>query len=361
MFHELQPGGARRVVNELAVQLKKKNTVDLFTLSSQFFPSEYKFYTHVRLFQFSPSFPTIHDWKKRMYRDSIELYRLSRVHKKIAEEIDIGDYHVLLSFSSLFTHAPFLFRYTKTPLIYYCHEPLRLIYDKSLPFPDVHGVKKYYEKFSRRVRKQIDLSNVRFADTIFTSSQFTKKNIELAYRRSSIVVPPGVDTRFFHNKKSLRDIDVLFIGSFDYVDGYDRWKKIRSKLKNSIKVEERDSKKFQLTDDEVRNLYQRAKIVLCLSRNEPFGLVPLEAMSCGAIVLAVNEGGYRETILSGKTGMLLEPKNHNFVKSIRYLLSKPDILLKMSSDARIHARTRWNWASRAYNLENALNDELRLR
>lgn len=361
IFHELQPGGARRVVNELAVRLRKMNTVDLFTLSSQFSSDERRFYSHVRTFQFSPKIFTGHDWKKRMYRDSVELYKLFHLHKRIAEEIDRRRYDVILCFSSTFTHAPFLLRHTKTPLIYYCHEPLRLIYDMSLPFPVVHGVKRYYEKFSRFMRKQIDLSNLRYAGILFTSSEFTKVNIEYAYRRKSIVVPPGVDSNYFYKKNILRDIDVLFLGSFDYVDGYDRWIKIRSKLSPEIKIEERDSKQFKSTDSEIRDLYQRAKIILCLSRDEPFGLVPLEAMSCGAVVLAVNAGGYKETVISGKTGMLLEPKSSIFVKNIRYLLSHPDDLMKMSSEAHAHAHTQWSWTKRINNLEKAVRDELRSR
>lgn len=43
-----------------------------------------------------------------------------------------------------------------------------------------------------------------------------------------------------------------------------------------------------------------------MSKNEDFGMVSIESMSSGIPVVAPNEGGYKETIINGKTGILLE-------------------------------------------------------
>ena len=37
------------------------------------------------------------------------------------------------------------------------------------------------------------------------------------------------------------------------------------------------------------------------------GLTPVEAMAAGKAVVAVDEGGYRETIVAGETGWLVPP------------------------------------------------------
>ena len=58
-------------------------------------------------------------------------------------------------------------------------------------------------------------------------------------------------------------------------------------------------------DDEVRALYQRAAAVL-LPGIEDFGMVPVEAMACGAPVVALGRGGACETVRHGTTGILAD-------------------------------------------------------
>jgi glycosyltransferase involved in cell wall biosynthesis len=59
--------------------------------------------------------------------------------------------------------------------------------------------------------------------------------------------------------------------------------------------------------DDVGKLYRRVDAVVCPSRVEPLGLVPLEAAEFAVPALANNVGGFPEMIQPGKTGRLLEP------------------------------------------------------
>ncbi len=58
----------------------------------------------------------------------------------------------------------------------------------------------------------------------------------------------------------------------------------------------------QLTDSELLSYYQNCQAVI-FPPEEDFGLVPLEAQSCGRPVIAFGAGGALETIIEGKTGL----------------------------------------------------------
>jgi len=63
----------------------------------------------------------------------------------------------------------------------------------------------------------------------------------------------------------------------------------------------------ELGDKEKIELLRNAKAVLNpINWNEPFGLVTIEAMACGAPVIAFDKGPVREQIIDGKTGFIVK-------------------------------------------------------
>lgn len=64
--------------------------------------------------------------------------------------------------------------------------------------------------------------------------------------------------------------------------------------------------------ERLRELYRRCRALVFPSLNEDFGLAPLEAMACGAPVIAVDAGGPRETIIPGVTGWRVGPTPEAF-------------------------------------------------
>ena len=51
------------------------------------------------------------------------------------------------------------------------------------------------------------------------------------------------------------------------------------------------------------DLYSRCRGLVCTALDEDFGMTPIEAMAAGKPVVAVDEGGFRETVTE-KTGCL---------------------------------------------------------
>jgi len=356
-FHELQVGGARRASNEFAKNLKRKHQIDLYFVDNKFDKSEEIFYSNVKFVKFIPKKWSGNNWKTRIYKDSVELINLRKLHKQIAQEIDNKKYDLVLIFPSKFTQAPFVLEYLKTKKIFYAMEPLRLVYEDKQAIPkDFKLSRKYYERINRFIRKRVDLRNIGYTDLLIAPSMYSANWSKKVYKKKIKVAYLGVKTSFFTPiKNPFREIDILFVGSMDAVTGYGFFTEIKKKLGSKIKTREVLFEKEWLTDVQIRDLYRKAKILVATSVNEPLGIIPLEAMSCGMVVLAVDDAGYRETVISGKNGFLLSKNDPEvFVKKINQLLENKYLFEKMSKYAIENMNKNWSWEKASEKLEGIL-------
>ncbi|UKS29217.1 glycosyltransferase [Paenibacillus sp. HWE-109] len=86
--------------------------------------------------------------------------------------------------------------------------------------------------------------------------------------------------------------------------------------------------------DDIQALMQKVDILVHTSITpEPFGQVIVEGMAAGLPVIASNEGGPRETVVPGETGLLITPGDPKLLaEAIRYLLENPDVRSRMSEN-----------------------------
>ena len=75
----------------------------------------------------------------------------------------------------------------------------------------------------------------------------------------------------------------------------------------------------EVDEVELAHLYAQCRGLICTAQDEDFGMTPVEAMASGKFVLAVDEGGFRETVVPGETGMLLPPNPVAFAGAIASL------------------------------------------
>ena len=61
-----------------------------------------------------------------------------------------------------------------------------------------------------------------------------------------------------------------------------------------------------VTKEEAIQLYSHCAVFCCPSVYEPFGIINLEAMACGAAVVASATGGILEVVVEGETGHLVD-------------------------------------------------------
>ncbi|HME56593.1 MAG TPA: glycosyltransferase family 4 protein [Candidatus Lokiarchaeia archaeon] len=74
---------------------------------------------------------------------------------------------------------------------------------------------------------------------------------------------------------------------------------------------------------DLKALYEASKLLAFLPKNEPLGLVPVEAMVAGVPVVAFNSGGATETVMQDKTGILCDDEE-GMVDAIVDLLDDPE-------------------------------------
>lgn len=353
-FHQLNKGGARRATNEFAQHLKKLgHRVDLFTIDTGQENEERLFYSEINYYKFSSRKWSGHDWKTRLYKDTIELIKVCLLDKKIAKDIEGGSYDLAFVSASDFIESPFILRFLTIPKIFYCHDPYyRMIYEEDLFNRDrISRIKLFYERINRFIRKHIDRWNIKKADYIIFNSKYTKNSFEKVYGKTGSVSYIGINTSYFTPSKIKRDVDLLYIGSREFVDGYSLFNKALSKINPDIRVREVLSEKEWLSDNQLRNLYRKSKILVATAFREPLGLVPLEAMACGMTVVAVNEGAHKETVINGKTGFIVENDSNKIANRIDWLLHNPKIIEKMGKQARDYTERTWNWEKRGKELE----------
>jgi glycosyltransferase involved in cell wall biosynthesis len=107
------------------------------------------------------------------------------------------------------------------------------------------------------------------------------------------------------------------------------------------------------TDARLEDLYCAATALLFTARNEDFGIVPLEAMACGAAVLAVDNGGPRETVLHDRTGWLLPPDPAAFALQLLGVEAMALDMGRLRGAARLRAQD-FSWRTMVDRLDHAV-------
>jgi len=114
-----------------------------------------------------------------------------------------------------------------------------------------------------------------------------------------------------------------------------------------------------ISKPEVIQLYSHARVFCCPSVYEPFGIINLEAMSCGAPVVASATGGIKEVVVDGETGYLVpfkpdartgfpsEPDQfaRDLAAKLSQLMNNPEQCKRFGEAGRKRVEEQFSWSA----------------
>ena len=396
LYHNLTSGGSKREAYEFARHLARRgHVVDLYcptTANEEFLPLHGTVQRqHTFDLKLVPDLPLRFPGISR-YADLagllINLARLRRTARAIAREVDGGEYDVVFAHHDRIVQSPYLFRYLETPSLYFCAEPMRAFYDPPIERPYQRPQSlidrlqaKWYRPatlLQRSVIKAEDRRNIQRARRLLTNSFFSAESIYRAYSLRARVVHLGVDTDKFRPQTLPKGNFVLSVGAVSPRKEYDfiisalgliapshrpelvivgntasaREKQFLERTANEHQVKLRIL--INVDDERLVDLYNRARAFVYAPQLEPFGLAPVEAMSCGLPVVAVQEGGVRESVVHGVTGFLVERVQGAFADHVERLICDPALCAVMGKNGRENILSYWTWDHATWRLENAM-------
>ena len=234
------------------------------------------------------------------------------------EGFDLGEYDVILSSSSAWAKGV---KKKKGQLhICYCYTPMRFVwrYDDYVKRENFGPLVRSVLPLVLEPVKKWDLATARGVDHFIAISRTVAERIQRTYGRESAIIYPPVECDLFRPSALDRDhflvvsrlnpykrVDIV-VEAFNRLelplliigDGPDR--------KNLEKMARPNIEFLGRQGDEALGRHLAECRALVFAGEEDFGIVPVEAMSCGRPVIAFRAGGARETVVEGETGVFFD-------------------------------------------------------
>jgi len=373
VYHNLPSGGAKRFLRDLMAALSPEVEFHLFAPESadrDFCPlTPYVASDTVYPFRLK----TASDYAGPLGRpfDVERLLRLRRLSRRVADDIDAGGFDAVLVDHCRVEQSPSLLRFAKTPTVYYSQEVHRRLFEHPrLTRPD-YGLRNRLGDLlnlpSDTLARKRDKRNAAAAGYIVANSYHTREALIKTYGVFPEVIYPGVDLSRFPSAPSPgeRANAVLSVGVLAPFKGHrfilealgEVAERVRPELRviynrefpGETEYMEKRARELgvslellpMLPEEYVVKEYRRCNVVALAQVVEPFGLVPLEAMACGTPVVAVKEGGFRETVADGVVGRLVDRDTGEFGEAIAGLLTDGALWATMAANCRSYVEEGW--------------------
>lgn len=338
IYHNLPSGGAREVCINIIKFLKKEFKV------SEFVDAKPQKFTNFITYMYCATFGSYAYAKK-----------ISHVLNK---------YDAAIVFQSWLIKSPYILRFLKIPTFFFCQEIPKEFYD--LNFKRNQNFKEIIINILRLPIKYSDKKNILKSKNIIivANSNKSANEIKNAYGLNAIVIYPGIQ-KSTPKAKTKTNVEkyILCVGALNknknqmhilnamsLIDSNIRPKLILvgnggdpeyiSRLNsfaksNSISLEIM----LNVSRSQLNTIYANATIFCFTPRNEPFGIVALEAMLHGLPIITVKDSGGFTELLNKKNGIIVqswEPKQ--LAHSIEKLINNPARIKQISEYNQIYSK-----------------------
>jgi glycosyltransferase involved in cell wall biosynthesis len=320
--------------------------------------------------------------RNRAAETSRQAAALERHCQKCGEEIAARKFDLLLVHPSALFHVSPMVNYCRLPSILYLQEPYRPLYEAMPQLPWV-APDREYRPFSwrywneliwellalhnKRVQLRYESDWVRSYNQVLVNSFYSRESVMRAYSCDSRVCYLGIDTVKFHTGSAPKEPFVIGLGNYYInkrlllaVEAIGAMPpKHRPKLVwvgnsayspylDEIKVKAKElgvefEAKVLIPDEELRDLLSRAAVMIYTSHLEPFGFAPLEANACGTGVVAIAEGGIRETVSHSDSGILVSSSSPDaFAAELAKFTNDLEYAAEFGLKSRAYVEQHWS-------------------
>ncbi len=231
------------------------------------------------------------------------------------ESLDLSGYDLIIS--SSWAVAKGIKKTKEQVHVCYCHTPIRYAWDLHDEYTsNLKQPKKLIVQQTLKYIRKWDVNTLDRVDYFIANSKFIQERIQRIYHRESTVIYPPVNIDKFALCEDKEDFYLtasrlvpykktkLIVEAFNkmpdkklvVIGSGEEYESIKKIAKSNIKV-----LGYQ-ADEVLVSTMQKAKGFV-YAAIEDFGIIPIEAMACGTPVIALNEGGTKETVINKITGI----------------------------------------------------------
>lgn len=225
---------------------------------------------------------------------------------------------------------------------------------------DKHDLIRYYHIHP----KKIFIAPCGFSDREFYPVEIKEAKRRLGFKENEriilqlgrIVPRKGIDTviQAISYLRSLENVRLVVVGGENEIPVFDDGSELARlyTLAHELNVLDRVTFVGRRKRDLLKYYYSAADVFVTTPWYEPFGITPLEAMACGTPVIGSNVGGIKFSVIDGKTGFLVEPKEpKQLAARIEQLLLDSELRMQMKQGALSHVNAWFTWAKVANKIE----------
>lgn len=237
-----------------------------------------------------------------------------------------------------------------------------------------------YPKESKKAKKRLEFMLSK-ADLILSTSHVMAKETNKYTNKHIGITPFGVDMNIFVKKTEIISNNKFIIGNVKTlapkygidvliqaaalvmkrnpekeimleIYGEGPCRKEYERLTNQLGIADKTCFHGFVCNEQLPEIYNSFSVSVSVSDNESFGVVAVEAMSCGCPVVTSDADGFTEVVLNGETGIIVPKRDPKATAdAIQKFIDDPMLREKMGNAGRKRVKELYDWSKNVDTME----------